>query len=95
MQCSVLNMFFVIKTQFFFQAKFQHLSAVDDINASDLAYLKDIYDKLSKRQEGICKEIESLKYKGKMFPPIHNQNMSNKNVSRPRVNLTKYIYIYR
>ncbi|VVC33540.1 WD40/YVTN repeat-like-containing domain,WD40 repeat,WD40-repeat-containing domain [Cinara cedri] len=60
--------------------KIQHLSAVDDSNASNLTNLKNVCNTLSKRKEDLCKEIESLKHKGKMFPPIiQNQNMSNAN----------------
>lgn len=50
--------------------------SIDNTYSSDIAALKNVYDTLSKRKQDICKEIESLKYKGKMFPPILKQQCS-------------------
>lgn len=45
--------------------------AVKSQNTSDdMAALKEVYNTLLKRKQDISKEIHTLKYKGKMFPPI-------------------------
>lgn len=54
------------------QKKAQHLS-IDNSYTNDLTSLKDVYKTLSKRKQDICKEIDTLKHKGKMFPPIVKQ----------------------
>lgn len=54
------------------QIKVQNLS-VDSTATSDLDSLNDVYNTLLKQKEDICKEINMLKYKGKMFPPIVKQ----------------------
>lgn len=51
------------------QKKVEDLS-VDNAYVSDMAALKEVYGALSKRKRDICNEINTLKYKGKMFPPI-------------------------
>lgn len=43
---------------------------MDGAYASDMAALKEVYGTLHKRKRDICNEINTLKYKGKMFPPI-------------------------
>lgn len=47
--------------------------SIDNSYANDLTSLKDVYETLSKRKQDICKEIDTLKHRGKMFPPIVKQ----------------------
>lgn len=46
---------------------------MDSSYTSDMSALKDVFNTLLKRKQDICKEIDTLKYKGKMFPPIAKQ----------------------
>jgi len=62
-----VNYIFII--HFDLQKTVQDLS-IDNDFTSDIAKLKNVYDKLLKQKQAICKEIDVLKYKGKMFPPI-------------------------
>lgn len=60
------------KVFFDLQKKIQDLS-INNAYASDIAALKNVYNTLLKRKQDISNEINTLKYKGKMFPPIVKQ----------------------
>lgn len=53
-----------------------------------MANLKDVFNTLLKRKQDICKEIDSLKYKGKMFPPIAKQPCAGANAKPDQSSLT-------
>lgn len=55
---------------------------MDDIYSSDIATLKNTFNTLLKQKQDICKEINTLKYKGKMFPPIVKQTIPSINKSQ-------------